>query len=293
MSFKRGKFMDNFNRRNDSVDFDRAVSLGNGVWWVGFQDRDSGLRCNPYLIIEGDEAILIDGGSRPDFPVVMMKILETGLDPRNISGLIYTHFDPDLCGSIPNLEEMISSSTLRVISADISKMFLHHYGSRSKFESIRKLGNLFTFKTGRTLEFIPVPHCHSPGSFAVYDRQSRVLFSSDLFGTYDKSWQLFLGLPDGCRQCDPCTMCKDNHLTCQIHGYLAFHRTIMPCSRAVHLAMEKLRQVPFEIVASQHGSIIDRGSAEILMRELLKLNDIGIDKLEPEETKNEIIEAAG
>lgn len=272
--------MDSFNLKNDSVDFDRAVSLGNGVWWVGFQDRESGLRCNPYLIVEGDEAILLDGGSRPDFPVVMMKILETGLNPRNITALIYDHFDPDLCGSIPNLEEMIANPDLKVISADISKMFLHHYGSKSQFVSISKLDYKFVFKTGRELEFIPVPHCHSPGSFVVFDPLTRILFSSDLFGTYDKSWRLFLGLPEGCKQCDPCQQCQDNELNCQIEGYLAFHRTIMPCSKAVHLAMARLKTLPFEMVASQHGSILDRGSAQILIRELERTDDIGIDQFE-------------
>ncbi len=275
--------MQGFNKKNESVDFDRVVSLGNGIWWVGFQDRDSGLRCNPYLIIEGDEAILLDGGSRPDFPVVMMKILETGLDPHKITALIYDHYDPDLCGSIPNLEDMIDNPDLKLVSSGFSHMFISHYGSRSKFVSISELNNKFVFKTGRQLDFIQTPYCHSRGSFVAYDSQSRILFSGDLFGTYEKNWQLFFGFPEKCNSSGSCASCQGDKAACRLPGYLDFHRKIMPSSKAVHYALKKIENLPFEMVASQHGSILDRDSANIIIRELTSLNDIGIDQFNPEE----------
>lgn len=55
------------------------VSIADGIYWVGYSDDNRGLHCNPYLIIEGDEAVLIDGGNRDDFSTVMLKILRTGL----------------------------------------------------------------------------------------------------------------------------------------------------------------------------------------------------------------------
>lgn len=275
--------MADFNERNEAVDFDRSVCLGNGVWWVGYQDQDSGLRCNPYLIIEGDEAVLIDGGSRPDFPIVMMKILETGLDPRKITALIYDHYDPDLCGNIPNLEEMIDNPELKLISSGFSHMFIRHYGTTSKFVKISDLNYRFVFKTGRTIEFIGTPYCHSRGGFVTYDLQSKILFSGDLFGTYAESWQLFLGLPKGCRQCDPCTQCQVNQVFCHLPGYLDFHRKLMPSTKALRYALGKVRQIPYEMVAPQHGSVLDCDSAHLIIRELEKMNDIGIDQLCPEE----------
>ncbi len=275
--------MINFNQRNESVDCDRVVSLGNGIWWVGFQDRDSGLRCNPYLIIEGDEAVLIDGGSRPDFPVVMMKILETGLDPHKITALIYDHYDPDLCGSIPNLEDMIENPDLNLISSGFSHMFIRHYGARSKFVTIAELNNKFVFKTGRQLDFIITPYCHSRGSFVIFDSQSHILFSGDLLGTYEKNWHLFFSFPESCNMPGACADCNNDKSLCRLPGYLDFHRKIMPSSKAVHYALAKFKTIPFEMVASQHGSILDRDSANFLIRELERLNDIGIDQFQPEE----------
>jgi hypothetical protein len=46
------------------IDYDNPVEIAAGIYWVGFFDPQTGLHCNPYLIIDGDEAMVIDGGSR-------------------------------------------------------------------------------------------------------------------------------------------------------------------------------------------------------------------------------------
>ena len=88
---------------DEELDYLEPIEIAEGIYWVGFADNNSGLHCNPYLIVEGDEAVLMDGGSRGDFSTVMLKILRVGIDPKNINRLIYQHFDPDLCGNIPHL----------------------------------------------------------------------------------------------------------------------------------------------------------------------------------------------
>lgn len=84
----------------DPLDYEKVIPIADDIYWVGFYDKPSGLHCNPYLIIDGEEAVVIDGGSRPDFPTVMMKILQTGIEPSSITAMIYQHYDPDLVGSI-------------------------------------------------------------------------------------------------------------------------------------------------------------------------------------------------
>lgn len=275
--------MKDFNSRNDGVDFDRAVMIDSGVWWVGFQDRDSGLRCNPYLIIEGDEAVLLDGGSRPDFPVVMMKILETGFDPRKITALIYDHSDPDLCGNIPNLEQMIARPDLKLICDDFSGIFIRHYNAKSEFVNISDIDFRYTFATGRTLEFITTPYCHTRGSFVVYDAKTKILLSGDLFGTYDPEWRLFLGLAEDCAHDRDCKQCRIWRKNCPITECLKFHSMVMPCKKALRMTLKKLKKLPFEYVAPQHGSIIDRKTADVLIRELEALEKVGIDCFDSED----------
>lgn len=145
------------------------VDIAEGVYWVGYSDENRGLHCNPYLIIEGDEAALIDGGNRDDFSTVMLKILRTGIEPSQITRLIYQHYDPDLCGSLPQLEAIINNDALRIISHSENNVFIHYYSAKTEKLDFRELGNHYEFSTGRRLEFYATPYCHHPGSFVTYE----------------------------------------------------------------------------------------------------------------------------
>lgn len=152
------------------------VYIAEGIYWVGYYDENRGLHCNPYLVIEGDEAVLIDGGNRDDFSTVMLKILRTGIAPSQITRLIYQHYDPDLCGSLPQLEAIINNPALRIISHTESNVFIHYYSAKTEKLDFRDLGGHFDFATGRRLEFYATPFCHQPGSFVTYDTKTKTLF---------------------------------------------------------------------------------------------------------------------
>jgi flavorubredoxin len=172
----------------------QPIEIAEGIFWVGFVDTGAGLHCNPYLIVEGNEAVLIDGGSRGDFSTVMLKILRAGVNPNNINRLIYHHADPDLCGNIPHLEAIIENPDLKIISHKDNNTFINYYSSLTPKECIEDIGYKFRFSTGRTLRFIHTPYAHTPGNFMTYDEKTKTLFSSDLFGSYDRMWELYLKL---------------------------------------------------------------------------------------------------
>ncbi len=137
----------------------KPVEIAAGIFWVGYEDDNAGLHCNPYLLVEGEEAVLIDGGSRDDFSRVMLKILRTGISPSKIGHLIYQHYDPDLCGSLPQLEAIINNENLRIISLEGNNIFIHYYSALTPKLDFRAFDNRFVFATGRTLEFYPTPFC--------------------------------------------------------------------------------------------------------------------------------------
>ena len=261
-----------------NIDYDCPVEIADGIFWIGFFDRQTGLHCNPYLIVDGDEAIVIDGGSRPDFPTVMMKILQTGLSPQKIKALIYQHYDPDLCGSIPNFEDMIKRDDLQLISAIENFMFIRHYAVHSQLYPIKKNGYKFSFSSGRTLKFIPTPYSHSPGSFVTFDPVSKVLFTSDLFGSDSIEWELFLKLENHCMECVSVEKCPRKFENCPIRDIEAFHKTVMPSEKALKYALNSLLEVPFKMIAPQHGSILsDDKIITYVIKHLASLKDIGID----------------
>lgn len=269
-----------------NLNYDRPIKLADDIYWVGFADQTRGLSCNPYLIVDSGEGILIDGGSRPEFSVVMMKILQTTLAPNKISTLIYQHYDPDLCGSVANLEAIIDRPDLQVISKRENNVFIRYYGLRSPLLCIDDLGHKLVLKSGRTLRFIPTPYAHAPGAFITYDEKSGILFTSDLFGSLEtqQSKELFKELPTKCFQCNRIpepkfdVPCDSTGALCPLSGILAFHRAEISSNRALRNACSKIRAVQAKMIASQHGSIWHRPEdIEYILTRLESLDDVGID----------------
>jgi len=222
--------------------------------------------------------VLIDGGSRPDFPTVMMKILQTGVSPKQIRALVYQHYDPDLCGSIPNFEDMIAREDLEIISARPNHMFIRHYASRAKIRSFRDINSRFRFSSGRELLFKVTPFAHSAGSSITFDPTSGILFTSDLLGSMARSKALFLALNPSCRDCAGCQTCPDPTKACPFHDIMAFQQYNIPSNRALHHAIGQIRTFPFKIIAPQHGFIInDPIDAAAILHLLEKAEGMGID----------------
>ena len=269
---------------NTNIDYENPVEIAEGIYWVGFYDAKSGLHCNPYLIIDNEEALVVDGGSRPDFATVMMKILQTGIEPHQINALLYQHYDPDLCGSIPNFEDIIESSSLKIISDESSLEFIRHYSVSSQMISIEDVNYQYKFSSGRTLEFINTPYSHSSGSFVTFDQKSGMLFTSDIFGSYGKEWELFLKLKPQCIDCVNLNKCPENRDHCPINDVLNFHRIIMTSRKALKYALKKILEIPFTALAPQHGSIItDRNIMRYIFEQLISQKDIGIDRIVEDE----------
>ena len=264
------------------TEYKNPIEIAEGIYWVGFYDAQSGLHCNPYIIKDNDEVVVIDGGSRPDFATVIMKILQAGVAPQQIKALIYQHYDPDLCGSIPNFEDIIKRNDLKILSASENLMFIRHYAVSSPMIPLSKLKFQFKFNSGRRLRFIKTPYSHSAGSFVTFDSKTKVLFSSDLFGSYGRDWDLYLQLASECYECKDLSQCAKNLSDCPVNGIIHFHRKIMTSARALRYTLEQIGKIPFEIIAPQHGSIIkDRDTIRHVFERLSSLEEVGIDGIIP------------
>lgn len=272
------------NAKDAKIDYEGPVEISEGIYWIGFYDPRTGLHCNPYLIVDNEEALVIDGGSRPDFATVMMKILQTGIVPHQINALLYQHYDPDLCGSIPNFEGIIKNEDLKILSALKNLMFISHYSVSSPLFAIEKINNEFEFASGRRLEFISTPYCHSLGSFVTFDTKSKILFTSDLFGSYGTEWELFLKLKPQCIDCVNLAACPEGRKNCPINDIVNFHKQIMPSGKALKHALGKILDVPFSTIAPQHGSVItDREIMRYVFEVLISEANIGIDGIVKDE----------
>ncbi len=262
----------------ETFNYQEPIAVGEGIYWVGFYDEERNLHCNPYLIVDGEEAVLIDSGSRTDFSSVMTKILQTGVEPAQIKHLIYHHYDPDLCSSIPHFEQLLDRENIKLISHKENNVFIRYYAGTVKMFCIESLGQEITFGSGRRLQFRRTPYAHSAGSFVTFDEKTGTLFSSDLFGSYDKKWDLFIELSPECRRCTLPEECPAEKSYCPLQGIFTFHRRIMTSRRALKYAMETLQEFQIQQVAPQHGSIVwKKEDITCIIERLAELDGVGID----------------
>jgi flavorubredoxin len=264
--------------------YDRPIEIADGVHWIGFFDEHEHLHCNPYLVVAGDEAVLIDGGSRADFATVMTKILQVGISPDRIVALVYQHYDPDLCGSMSNLLDLCRNPELAILTDTRNRSFLSHYLNRERRGRIRTLDD-FDHRLrfgGRELTFVNTPYAHSAGSFVTHDPATATLFGSDLFGSFGTDWSLHMQLDPDCHECIPVDPCPCNGRRCPLVDLGEFHRSVMPSCACLRHALEQMSGLTIDQIAPQHGSVIS-GSRDIAraMGYLRDLEGVGIDAIIP------------
>lgn len=273
-----------------NLDYSRPVKIAEDTHWVGQADETRDLFCNPYLIVDEGCAVLIDGGSRPDFSTVVRKILQTGVKPAEISHLIYQHYDPDLCGSLSNFEDIIDRDDLKIVSTAENNAYIRYYSDRTPMYSIADHDNELVLPSGRKLTFITTPYAHAPGAFMTYDQQTGTLFTSDIFGSYnsaiynDRKWGLFLEIDSNCRTCMPHfpqvlkTDPSIGRVRCDWAGICRFHQQNMPSCAALRYTLDKVRKLKPKMIAPQHGSIIYKEEdIALVIDRLYSLDDVGID----------------
>lgn len=225
---------------SEEIDTTKAVEIANKVYWIGFYDKSAGFHCNPYLIVDGDEAVLIEPGSVPHFPMVLSKLCKL-IPFEKITKILVSHQDPDLCAGIPKFEELIygCGGKLEIVTHSRASVLIAHYGVRSPFYHVDQNDWKLTLKSGRELSFIFSPYLHFPGAFMTYDSKTKILFSGDLFGAFSFDWNLYAN-------------------EYYAEAMKAFHENYMPGNRILRTAMDKLDAFDITMIASQHGSIINK-----------------------------------
>ena len=212
----------------------RTEKIANGVYWVGGTEQNGGLHCNPYLIVEGEEAVLIDPGSVLDFDYVFENVCSL-VPLEKIKYVILHHQDPDLCASVPLFEK--KGANFKIVTHWRTQTLIKYYGVKSDYYIVNENEFKLVLKTGRTLGFVQTPYLHFPGAIATYDYNTKTLFSSDLFGAFSFEWNLYAG---------------DDY----IEKMKAFHEHYMPSNDILRPVMEVFLSMDISRIAPQHGSVI-------------------------------------
>ncbi|MFT7003673.1 MAG: two-component system C4-dicarboxylate transport sensor histidine kinase DctB [Sulfurimonas sp.] len=239
-------------RKKPIHDFKEPVEIAKNIYWVGMYLENDPFQCHPYLIKNGDESILIDPGSMLEFDETVRKI-KSIVDIKSIKYIVLHHQDPDLVAAVPEIEKLINREDLLLVTHSRMSVLIKHYLVTSDYYKIDHNDNQLITSNGFKLEFHTTPYCHSPGAFVSYEPLTKTLFSGDIFGGIDESWEFYA---------DETYFEKAKQ----------FHKEYMPSKDIFNYALSKIEKLDINLIAPQHGSIIKRPYIPKLIQDMKNLD---------------------
>jgi flavorubredoxin len=192
---------------------------------------------NEYLVIDGDDAILLDPGGNEIFPSVF-SALSAEFDPRKITKLFASHQDPDIISSLSLWLEFNPQAKCYI--SWLWQSFVPHFGGNQEtFIPIADGGCDIMIGTQR-LRAVPAHYLHSSGNFNLYDPKAKILFSGDIGAALLPAGEDELFVED-----------FDRH----IRHAEGFHRRWMGSEKAKRDWCNRVSQLDIEMMCPQHGSI--------------------------------------
>ncbi|TAN53876.1 MAG: MBL fold metallo-hydrolase [Methylococcaceae bacterium] len=252
--------------QNAQIDLDvptplfRDTERQHAVYWLGTQAK-AAFRCNVYLIVDGEEAILVDPGSKAAFPQIRRRVAQI-LPSERITGMILCHQDPDVAASF--VDWLALDPAIKVYTTLRTQVLLPHYGcSGYAFVDVGR-NPLLRLSSGAELRFIEAPFLHFPGAFTTYDNACRFLFSGDIWGAISAEWRLVLS---------------------DFAGHAVkmdmFHIDYMASNIAARGFLRRLEGLDIQAIVPQHGSIIPAAMVA-QAKEYLEQLECGLDVVYPE-----------
>lgn len=228
-----------------------AIEISKNIYWVGMYLQDDPFQCHPYFIKNGNESILVDPGSMLEFKETVKKVKSIA-DIKSIKYIILHHQDPDLAAAVPEIEKLIDRDDLLIVTHSRMSLLIKHYLVTSDYYEIDKNDNKLITSSGFSLDFYTTPYCHSPGAFVSYEPETKTLFSGDIFGGIEKSWEFYA---------DETYFAKAKQ----------FHQEYMPSKDIFNFALQKIENLDLELIAPQHGSIIKKKYIKNLIKDMKNL----------------------
>jgi len=221
--------------------------LFEGIWEIA-----NGVTLNSY-IVQGDKTAIIDGVIGWDgVPETLYKNLEKiGVDPKNIDYLIVNHMEPDHSGWISNFRKIRDDFTI-VCTDKAAKMVASFYGE-DKIRVVKE-GDTLDLGKGKVLSFHPVPNVHWPDTMYTYERDTKTLFSCDMFGAFGRMGD----------------HCFDDELTpdevefFEIEGIRYYSNVMATFTPSVKKAIEKAKTLEVKTIAPGHGPVYRKNPGKIM-----------------------------
>ena len=226
------------------------VEIKSGIYWIGVDDRTTdlfeglwpitkeGVSYNTYLINDKKKAIidLTKSIKVDEFFDNINKIV----DMSEIDYIVVNHMEPDHSGVIRTFRK-ISPETTILGSERTKKMLEEFYGIKDKVEVVKE-GDEISLGDN-TLKFFSTPMVHWPETIMTYEASNKILFSCDAFGSYGA-----LGGSVFDDECENLDFYKDEAVRYYVNIVAKFSKMVLK-------AIDKLKDVPVEVIAPSHGRV--------------------------------------
>ena len=192
---------------------------------------------NEYLVVHGDEALLLDPGVNEVFPAVF-SALSTVYDPRRLDRIFASHQDPDIISSLSLWIEF--NPKIKCYISWLWASFVPHFGGTDEtFIPIPDNG-MDVMLGGHRLHTVPAHYLHSAGNHQLYDPKAKILFSGDVGAAL---------LPPG-----EDTLFVEN-FDQHIRHAEGFHRRWMGSNKAKNEWCSRVASMDIDMLCPQHGAI--------------------------------------
>ncbi|NLP00656.1 MAG: FprA family A-type flavoprotein [Clostridiaceae bacterium] len=221
--------------------------LFEGIWEIA-----NGVTLNSY-IVQGEKTAIIDGVINWDgVPETLYANLEEiGVDPQNIDYLIVNHMEPDHSGWISSFRKIKDDFTV-ICTEKAAKMVASFYGE-DKIRVVKE-GDTLDLGKGKVLSFHPVPNVHWPDTMYTYERETKTLFSCDMFGTFGRMGD----------------HCFDDELTSEetdffeSEGIRYYSNVMATFTPSLRKAIDKAKALEINIIAPGHGPVYRKNPQKII-----------------------------
>ncbi len=235
------------------------VTIKPDVYWIGVNDRitdlfeglwpitNEGVSYNSYLINDEKKAIVdLTKSFKGDEYFAQIDEIT---DISKIDYVIINHMEPDHSGLIRTLRRIAPQVTL--IGSPKTKKMLEDFFSVK--DNVQVVNDGDTLSLGKhTLQFFMTPFLHWPETMMTYETTHRILFSCDAFGGY--------GAIRGAIFDDEC-----KHSDFYEREALRYYVNIVAnYSPRVLAAIEKLAEIPVDVIAPSHGLIWRKNVSRIV-----------------------------
>ncbi len=209
------------------------VEIADSIYWLGSTNVSDFLQINTYMVYRNGKGIVIDPGPRKYFKETLTALEEIA-PKEDIFALVLSNQDPDICSSITSWEN--EGFNGKIIAHWRTGLFVDSYGLLNPIHNIK---DDFTGPQAEylSLDFISFPYLHSPGALLTYDSVTGTLFSSDLFGAFGSTGNLYA---------------DDEYFK----RMLKYNKHFLLTGQNLSAAISQLNTLDLKIIAPQHGCVI-------------------------------------